>query len=247
MWPTEVLELFGIQLSGGVLASFQGFDGTSNLLTLTRQSGQSDRDINSIILGALQKGQIKPSLKLPANVNEEKKDLEQKQTQPISSNKAAEQTQSTNVEKPALDDQTLPLSVSLKHEEPGEELNIEQNLCLQDCSNVCVYRTCVGICSGPLAMKFWCTGAVPPGVLSCNSKVLFKRSLVIISRAAVVKHLLCLISENVSKTKTAEECAPTHDTVSSVESSCGGYYCVSEIVSLITFWRGGKGAHPGQR
>lgn len=149
VWPTEVLELFGIQLSGGVLASFQGFDGNSNLLTLTRQSGQSDRDINSIILGALQKGPIKPSLKLPANVNEEKKDLEQKQTQPISSNKAAEQTQSTNVEKPALDDQTLPLSVSLKHEEP----------------------------------------------------------------------------ENVSKTKTAEECAPTHDTVSSVESSCAPQSC----------------------
>uniref|UniRef100_A0A671KJ77 Tudor domain-containing protein 1-like n=1 Tax=Sinocyclocheilus anshuiensis TaxID=1608454 RepID=A0A671KJ77_9TELE len=81
VWPTDVLELFGIQLSGGVLASLQGFDGTSNLLTLTQQSGQADRDINSIILGALQKGQSKANSKPPAIVVEEKKDVDQRKTQ----------------------------------------------------------------------------------------------------------------------------------------------------------------------
>ncbi|XP_067286444.1 tudor domain-containing protein 1 [Pseudorasbora parva] len=116
VWPTEVLELFGIQLSGGVLATLQGFDGTSNLLTLTQQSGQADRDINSIILGALQKGQSKANLKQPAIVIEEKKD--QKQTQTVSLNKAADQTQSADIEKPDLKDQVQPLSTSYRLEEP---------------------------------------------------------------------------------------------------------------------------------
>lgn len=118
------MELFGIQLSGGVLATLHGFDGTFNLLTLTKQSGQADRDINSIILGALQKGQSKSISKLPATVIEEKKDLDQRLTQTVTSNKAADKTQSGEVKKPDLEDQTLPLSDSYRLEAPGEELNI---------------------------------------------------------------------------------------------------------------------------
>ncbi|XP_017551496.1 tudor domain-containing protein 1 isoform X1 [Pygocentrus nattereri] len=54
VWPPEVLELFGVQLSGKVLASVQGFDGTYNLLMLTQHSGLGG-NINSVILGALHK------------------------------------------------------------------------------------------------------------------------------------------------------------------------------------------------
>lgn len=125
VWPTEVLELFGIQLSGGVLASLQGFDGSSNLLTLTQQSGQADRDINSIILGALQKGQSKAISKPPAIVVDEKKDVDQRKTQTVSSIRPADQPQSKNVEKPHLEDQAQPLSASCRLEKPGEELYIE--------------------------------------------------------------------------------------------------------------------------
>lgn len=132
VWPTEVLELFGIQLSGGILATLQSFDGTSNLLTLTQQSGQADRDINSIILGALQKGQSKANSKLPATVIEKKKDIDQRRAQTVSSNKPTDQTQSADVKKPDLEVQALPLSASYRVEEPGEELNIEQNSCRQD-------------------------------------------------------------------------------------------------------------------
>ncbi|XP_043108998.1 tudor domain-containing protein 1 isoform X2 [Puntigrus tetrazona] len=117
VWPTEVLELFGIQLSGGVLASLQGFDGTSNLLTLTQLSGQSDRDINSIILGAMQKGQSKSSSKSPVIV-EDKKVVDQRKTQTVSSIKPADQPQSANIEKPHLEDQALPPSASSRLEEP---------------------------------------------------------------------------------------------------------------------------------
>uniref|UniRef100_A0A673N8Y7 Tudor domain-containing protein 1 n=1 Tax=Sinocyclocheilus rhinocerous TaxID=307959 RepID=A0A673N8Y7_9TELE len=118
VWPTEVLELFGIQLSGGVLASLQGFDGTSNLLTLTQQSGQADGDINSIILGALHKGQSKANSKPPAIVVEEKKDVDQRKTQTVSSIKPADHPQSANVKKPHLEDQAPPLSASCRLEEP---------------------------------------------------------------------------------------------------------------------------------
>ncbi|KAI4872808.1 hypothetical protein NFI96_016135 [Prochilodus magdalenae] len=54
VWPPEVLELFAVQLSGKVLASVQGFDGTYNLLMLTQHSGLGG-NINSIISGAQQK------------------------------------------------------------------------------------------------------------------------------------------------------------------------------------------------
>uniref|UniRef100_A0A672KUI6 Tudor domain-containing protein 1-like n=1 Tax=Sinocyclocheilus grahami TaxID=75366 RepID=A0A672KUI6_SINGR len=118
VWPTEVLELFGIQLSGGILGSLQGFDGTSNLLTLSQQSGQTSRDINAIILGALQKGQSKANSKPPVIAAVEKKDVDQRQTQTVSSIKAADQPQSAHVEKPDLEDQAPPLSASYRLEEP---------------------------------------------------------------------------------------------------------------------------------
>ncbi|XP_051530628.1 tudor domain-containing protein 1-like [Myxocyprinus asiaticus] len=102
VWPTDVLELFGIQLSGNILASVQGFDGTFNLLTLMQQSGQTDRNINSMILGALRKGRSKDNSKLTI---QEKNDPDQRQTQTASSNKAADQTQSADIERPALEDQ----------------------------------------------------------------------------------------------------------------------------------------------
>ncbi|XP_018968734.1 tudor domain-containing protein 1-like isoform X1 [Cyprinus carpio] len=118
VWPSEVLELFANQLSGGILASLQGFDGTSNLLTLTQQSGQTNRDINSIILGALQKGQSKANSKPPVTAVEEKKDVHQRQTPTVSSVKATDQPQSAHVEKPDLEDQAPPLSASYRLEEP---------------------------------------------------------------------------------------------------------------------------------
>ncbi|XP_026132229.1 tudor domain-containing protein 1-like isoform X1 [Carassius auratus] len=121
VWPTEVLELFGIQLSGGVLASLQGFDGTSNLLTLTQQSGQADTDINSIILGALQKGQSKANSKPPAIVVEEKKDVDHRKTHAVSSIKPTDHPQSTNVEKPHLEDKAPPLNASGRLVQPGPQ------------------------------------------------------------------------------------------------------------------------------
>ncbi|XP_058650090.1 tudor domain-containing protein 1 isoform X2 [Onychostoma macrolepis] len=131
VWPTEVLELFGIQLSGGVLAYLQGFDGNSNLLTLTQQSGQADRDINSIILGALQKGQSKANSKPPAIVVEQKKDVDQRKTQIVSSIKPTDQPQTANVEKPHLEDQALPLSASCRLEEPE---NMSKTTTAVECS-----------------------------------------------------------------------------------------------------------------
>ncbi|XP_051523299.1 tudor domain-containing protein 1-like [Myxocyprinus asiaticus] len=124
VWPTDVLELFGIQMSGGILASVQGFDGTFNLLTLAQQSGQSDRDINSIVLGALQKGPRKDNLKSPV---QEKRDPDQRQTRTARSNKASDQTQSADVERPALEDQgpSLPSqnASNCKLEEPENATN----------------------------------------------------------------------------------------------------------------------------
>lgn len=55
MWPPEVLELFGVQLSGKVLASVDNFDGTFNLLNVTEHSAQGHNNINSIILRSLKK------------------------------------------------------------------------------------------------------------------------------------------------------------------------------------------------
>ncbi|XP_066520883.1 tudor domain-containing protein 1 [Hoplias malabaricus] len=62
VWPPEILELFGVQLSGKVLASVQRFDGTYNLLRLTQDSGP-EGNINSVILGALEKFSGKTSTK----------------------------------------------------------------------------------------------------------------------------------------------------------------------------------------
>lgn len=64
MWPPEVLELFGVQMSGKVLASVDHFDGTFNLLNVTEHSAQGG-NINSIILGALKKAPGKSSTKTP--------------------------------------------------------------------------------------------------------------------------------------------------------------------------------------
>ncbi|MCI4384336.1 hypothetical protein PGIGA_G00037500 [Pangasianodon gigas] len=65
VWPPEILELFGIQLSGKVLASVDNFDGTFNLLNVTEHSAQGGSNINSIILGALKKKSPgKPSTKM---------------------------------------------------------------------------------------------------------------------------------------------------------------------------------------
>ncbi|KTG35083.1 hypothetical protein cypCar_00018882 [Cyprinus carpio] len=128
VWPSEVLELFANQLSGGILASLQGFDGTSNLLTLTQQSGQTNRDINSIILGALQKGQSKANSKPPVTAVEEKKDVHQRQTPTVSSVKATDQPQSAHVEKPDLEDQAPPLSASYRLEEPVWSISSVQEM-----------------------------------------------------------------------------------------------------------------------
>ncbi|XP_058262771.1 tudor domain-containing protein 1 isoform X2 [Hemibagrus wyckioides] len=55
MWPPEVLELFGIQMSGKVLATVDHFDGTFNLLNVTKPTAQGGTNINAIILEALKK------------------------------------------------------------------------------------------------------------------------------------------------------------------------------------------------
>ncbi|XP_052467605.1 tudor domain-containing protein 1 isoform X3 [Carassius gibelio] len=133
VWPNEVLELFGIQLSGGILASLHGFDGTSNLLTLTQQSGQTNRDISSIIIGALQKGQSKANSKPPVIAVEEKKDVDQRQTQTVSSVKATDQPQSAHVEKPDPEDQAPPLSTSYRLEKP-ENLSKTSNAPRLECT-----------------------------------------------------------------------------------------------------------------
>lgn len=63
MWPPEVLELFGVQLSGKVLASVSDFDGVFNLMNVTEHSAQGGNNISSIILGALKKSPGKSSPK----------------------------------------------------------------------------------------------------------------------------------------------------------------------------------------
>lgn len=55
VWPPEVLELFGIQMSGKVQASVDHFDGTFNLLNITKPKAQGGSSINSIIVDALKK------------------------------------------------------------------------------------------------------------------------------------------------------------------------------------------------
>lgn len=119
-----------MQLSGGVVASVQRFNGTSNLLTLTQQSGQDDNDINAVILRALERGQNKTNSKLPA---EEKKDPKppankKKETKPPADEKKDQtQTVTTNetadVKKHDLEDGTSLIQSASYHKkkEPGEE------------------------------------------------------------------------------------------------------------------------------
>lgn len=66
MWPSEVLELFSVQLSGKVLASVDDFDGTFNLLNVGEHSAQGGSNINSIILGALKQSSGNSSTKTVA-------------------------------------------------------------------------------------------------------------------------------------------------------------------------------------
>ncbi|XP_041714209.2 tudor domain-containing protein 1 isoform X2 [Coregonus clupeaformis] len=54
VWPVEVLELFSVLLSDGVLASVQAFDGNSNLLSVTLQMERGGGHLNAMILEGLQ-------------------------------------------------------------------------------------------------------------------------------------------------------------------------------------------------
>lgn len=100
------------------MASVQRFDGTSNLLTLTQQSGQDDKDINSVILRGLQRGQNKANSKPPVD---EKKDPKG-QTQALSTKKATDQTNAADVKKRDLEDGAGLMQSARYHkkEEPGE-------------------------------------------------------------------------------------------------------------------------------
>ncbi|KAI5623300.1 tudor domain-containing protein 1, partial [Silurus asotus] len=66
VWPPDVLDLFGVQLNSKVLASVDNFDGTYNLLNVTKQEAPTSTpgsNINSIILGALNKSSGESSTK----------------------------------------------------------------------------------------------------------------------------------------------------------------------------------------
>ncbi|XP_056626463.1 tudor domain-containing protein 1 isoform X2 [Triplophysa dalaica] len=140
VWPTDVMELFGMQLSGGVVASVQRFNGTSNLLTLTQQSGQDDRDINAVILRALERGQNKTNSKLPA---EEKKDPKlsadkKKDTKPPADEKKDQtQTVTTNktadVKKHDLEDGTSLIQSASYHKKKEPE-NASEAMTTVECT-----------------------------------------------------------------------------------------------------------------
>uniref|UniRef100_A0AAY5F2E6 Tudor domain-containing protein 1 n=1 Tax=Electrophorus electricus TaxID=8005 RepID=A0AAY5F2E6_ELEEL len=70
MWPPEVLELFKIQLSSRVQASVESFDGVFNLLMLTQHTGQWGSNINTVILGAVQKSPIRAGIDVLAQVTQ---------------------------------------------------------------------------------------------------------------------------------------------------------------------------------
>lgn len=53
-WPNEVLELFRMLLSDGVLATVEAFDGHSNLLSVTLDTESGGGHLNAIILEGLQ-------------------------------------------------------------------------------------------------------------------------------------------------------------------------------------------------
>ncbi|XP_055032396.2 tudor domain-containing protein 1 [Misgurnus anguillicaudatus] len=133
VWPNDVLELFGMQFSGGVLATVQQFDGTSNLLTLTQQSGQDDRDINSIILEALQ-GQGKAKVNSSKPPVEEKQKPNQMQTQAVDSNKTTDETKNADVNKRDLEDQKPSLMQSASFQKPEEPENTAKAMTTVECT-----------------------------------------------------------------------------------------------------------------
>ncbi|KAG9267905.1 tudor domain-containing protein 1 isoform X2 [Astyanax mexicanus] len=104
VWPTEVLELFGVQLSSKVFASVQGFDSTFNLLMLTQHTGNGG-NINSIILGALRNAPVKASTKKvaqekPVKVQgQSEADRETKPSGPTSSDTEKLKPRSQQIEK----------------------------------------------------------------------------------------------------------------------------------------------------
>ncbi|TRY85445.1 hypothetical protein DNTS_016109 [Danionella cerebrum] len=126
VWPGEVLELFGIQVNGGILATLQGFDGTSNLLSLTNQSGQVD--INAIVLGALQRGLIKSDAKQPEIIIEDKKDSNKSDVENACSSQVPGQTPTANIEKPAPKDQVPPVNGITMVEEPENVSKTENTM-----------------------------------------------------------------------------------------------------------------------
>ena len=67
VWPAEVLELFRVLLSDGVLASKQTYDGHCNLLSVTLSNEHGQGHLNSMILEGLQstKAQAKTSTTSP--------------------------------------------------------------------------------------------------------------------------------------------------------------------------------------
>ncbi|KAI7797155.1 tudor domain-containing protein 1 [Triplophysa rosa] len=124
VWPAGVLELFGMQLSRGVVASVQRFNGTSNLLTLTQPSGQDDKDINSVILRSLDRGQNKANSKSPAKEKKDPKppsDEKKDQTQTVSTNKATDQTKTADVKNRDLDDGTSLIQSASYHKKKEPE------------------------------------------------------------------------------------------------------------------------------
>ncbi|KAM9462864.1 tudor domain-containing protein 1 [Clarias gariepinus] len=65
VWPPELLELFGGQMNGKVLASVEHFDGTFNLLNITEGSAEGGSYINASVLRALKNTPSKSSTKFP--------------------------------------------------------------------------------------------------------------------------------------------------------------------------------------
>ncbi|KAF5896519.1 tudor domain-containing protein 1 isoform X1 [Clarias magur] len=65
VWPPELLELFGGQMNGKVLASVEHFDGTFNLLNITEGSAEGGSNINDNILRALKNSPSKSNTKSP--------------------------------------------------------------------------------------------------------------------------------------------------------------------------------------
>ncbi|TSK14749.1 Tudor domain-containing protein 1 [Bagarius yarrelli] len=114
VWPVDVLELFGKQMSGKIMASVDHFDGTFNLLNVTEHSTQGGSSINFNILGLLKKSG-KSSKK---STTKDTQEQEMEKTQPVCTPSVLAENLSTDTGNASGKENIKTVSASLEPTDP---------------------------------------------------------------------------------------------------------------------------------